>query len=240
MSAASFIAQGSPNAASTSNVRPGPTSAQAFLKKDDPPTPPPETEATTQPLTEEEAAPAPSSLAAAFIAKDDQPPPSQAFAASSTTDTDEPPSSQSLAVAFIAKDGLPPPLPEEEGEPAPPLPADEAEEPQPPSTPAAAAGRALQIEIDVHSLRIDETVRRELMQRNARRLWLELTMEPSVLLPTPLRTARVDLPSQPPRAASRASSGPVTELPLTLSEGVLSIEEGSALARALCRRPRVG
>ena len=233
MSAASFIAQGSPNAASTSNVRPGPTSAQAFLKKDDPPTPPPETEATTQPLTEEEAAPAPSSLAAAFIAKDDQPPPSQAFAASSTTDTDEPPSSQSLAVAFIAKDGLPPPLPEEEGEPAPLLPADEAEEPQPPSTPAAAAGRALQIEIDVHSLRIDETVRRELMQRNARRLWLELTMEPSVLLPTPLRTARVDLPSQPPRAASRASSGPVTELPLTLSEGVLSIEEGSALARAL-------
>ena len=250
MTASAFLAKDqkpspprSPPAAPQRAEQPPSAKASAFLAKDQKPVPPRSPLAAPQPteqppvaktkaaafLNKDEPAaeaPAPTppspSLAAAFLAKDqpaqpaDAPPPERP--------ADEPPPT-SLTAAFIASTPAPP-----AAAPAPPP----APPPDPPPEPAPALvaepGRSLSIEIGMHALRIDESARIGLLQRGARRLWLEVSIEPSVLLPSPLRSARVSTPTAKPR-----DGAPLTELPIELpeGEGVVRIDEHSALARAL-------
>ena len=91
-------------------------------------------------------------------------------------------------------------------------------------------GSGLRIHIDVHALRLDEAARLELLELSAKRLWVEVSMEPSVLLPVPLKTARVDLPTKSTRKTDK-----VTELPVTLSGGTITFPERSASGRALAK-----
>ena len=192
-----------------STEKPLGSSAAAFLASSDAPTAP------EKPT---------GSSAAAFLASSDDPQapeqPSGSSAAAFLASSDAPqPAGSASAADFLAAGGRAEPTQEE---------AAAAEEAAATAEDGGGKGSALRISVEVHALRLDEATRVELLQLAAKRLWVEVSIEPRVLLPVPLRTPRVSLPTA-------AATGKVSELPLDLSGGTLNFPERSASARALAK-----
>ena len=87
----------------------------------------------------------------------------------------------------------------------------------------------LRLAVDLHALRLDESVRHELQEQGLLRLWVEVALAPAALLPQPASTERVTLPPQP------GALGSTIELPLRspLSLNPLELSPKGEGARAL-------
>ena len=87
----------------------------------------------------------------------------------------------------------------------------------------------LRLAVDLHALRLDESVRLELQERGLLRLWVEVALAPAALLPQPASTERVTLPPQP------GALGSTIELPLRspLSLNPIELSPKGEGARAL-------
>ena len=107
------------------------------------------------------------------------------------------------------------------------------------SVEVAPSSTPLRIEVDLHMLRLDESVRARLLERGVLRLWAEVVLEPDSLQLASMRTGRISLPSKP---SLKSTGSSVTELPLSLEGGTLEFDKESASARALADalRPESG
>jgi len=87
----------------------------------------------------------------------------------------------------------------------------------------------LRLAVDLHALRLDESVRLELHEQGLLRLWVEVALAPAALLPQPASTERVTLPPQP------GALGSTIELPLRspLSLNPIELSPKGEGARAL-------
>ena len=87
----------------------------------------------------------------------------------------------------------------------------------------------LRLAVDLHALRLDESVRLELQEQGLLRLWVEVALAPAALLPQPASTERVTLPPQP------GALGSTIEMPLRspLSLNPIELSPKGEGARAL-------